>query len=205
MLSVVALKRRSSARPRPSRRRRVRPSDHADRPRAERTAVGCMDRSSPAGLALALVLGSPPRKLLVVQHPAEPLWAGSRTALVAVGGAVLWWAVSCRVLLDSLRLGAGRSFSGVNFSFRALSVGPVPLEASIGAANPGLCVEPFLQTTQPAAPRDALRRGFGARVPHRLGVRLGRRRAVASAGPSSGQVFAVDPVGCTLLAMRQRL
>jgi hypothetical protein len=67
-------------------------------------SVGCMDRSSPAGLALALVLGSPPRKLLVVQHPAAPLWAGSRTALVAVGGAVLWWAVSCRVLLGFLGL-----------------------------------------------------------------------------------------------------
>ena len=142
-----------------------------------------MDRSSPAGLALALVLGSPPRKLLVVQHPAAPLWAGSRTALVAVGGAVLWWAVSCRVLLGSFRLGAGCSFSGVNFSFRTLSVRPVPLEASIGAANPGLCVATFADRSLVAYPdrlalacrdgRDALWGGLGARVPHRLGVDWG--------------------------------
>jgi hypothetical protein len=52
-------------------------------------------------------------------------------------------------------------------------VRPVPLEASIGAANPGLTLDTSLQTTQPAAPRGALGRGLGARVPHRLGVDWG--------------------------------
>lgn len=108
----------------------------------------------------------------------------------------------CRVLLGSFRLGAGCSFSGVNFSFRTLSVRPDPLEASIGAANPGLCVATFADRSLVAYPdrlalacrdgRDALWRGLGARVPHRLGVRLGRRRPVASARPSSGQVPAIQ-------------
>jgi hypothetical protein len=54
----------------------------------------------------------------------------------------------CRVLLGSFRLGIGRSFSGGNFSFRTLSVSLVPLEASIGAANPGLTFDTSLQTSQ---------------------------------------------------------
>ena len=143
-----------------------------------------------------------------MQHPAAPLWAGSRKALVAVGGAVLWWAVSCRVLLGFLGLfPAGRRvlLLGRQLFFQDAFSAPRSAGSQHWRRKPRPHLGHFSSNYPAGCPARCTWARVGCQGAPPTRRRLWRRRAVASARPSSGQVLAVDPVGCTLLAMRQRL
>jgi hypothetical protein len=159
-----------------------------------------MDGPSPAGPAL--VLGPPPLRLLVVQHPAAPLWAGSRKALVAVGGAGLWWAVSCRVLLGFLGLfPAGRRvlLLGRQLFFQDAFSAPRSAGSQHWRRKPRPHLGHFSSNYPAGCPARCTWARVGCQGAPPTRRRLGRRRAVASARPSSGQVLAVELSGCTLL------
>lgn len=152
-----------------------------------------MDGPSPAGPAL--VLGPPPLRLLVVQHPAAPLWAGSRKALVAVGGAVLWWAVSCRVLLGFLGLfPAGRRvlLLGRQLFFQDAFSAPRSAGSQHWRRKPRPHLGHFSSNYPAGCPARCTWARVGCQGAPPTRRRLGRRRAVASARPSSGRVSTIQ-------------